>query len=113
MNKGPAVCKAADLSPYQEGLASDCQLFNENAYEHMSSQLPNIRSASSGYTSFHLFVSVYKNSLEGGGGGGWGLNLETDIHPMWDCTSTVVIFRKQHFPRIKNTPSVFPHSAPF
>ena len=54
MKKGPEICQSADLSGYIADSPSTCQLFNENVYEHATSQ---IAASAPGYTSFHLFVS--------------------------------------------------------
>ena len=63
VDDGIDQCKSAHLSP--TGL---CSLFNQSAYDYYADSLPTSRESKSGWTSFHLHVSlnstlIYKTIL--------------------------------------------------
>jgi len=46
------------LSPYNAGSASTCETFIEDVYEQWADVVSTMRGTSTGWTSFHLFVSI-------------------------------------------------------
>lgn len=56
MKDGKSFCKSAHLSPYSGSSSSTCDLFKEDVYHHWTSTIPNLRSDSTGWTTFHLLV---------------------------------------------------------
>ena len=52
--EGIAACKSAHLSPYDVASPSTCDLFVEDAYNH--ADVTSIRSAATGWSSFHIKV---------------------------------------------------------
>jgi len=57
MKDGKDVCKSVHLSPYNVGSTSTCETFSEDVYEHWPNIINTMRGTSTGWTSFHLFVS--------------------------------------------------------
>lgn len=57
-------CKSLNLSPYTEGVTSQCYVYKNDVYEHWPEILHNtLRSSQTGWTSFYLKNSFCERSL--------------------------------------------------